>query len=136
MFTWCTASAVLECRLETGCGSLESCRVACRLAVVWSLRNRGGAYPARNWRRRNRCGLRLGGGTEVVGMVYGEIKTSPGFCRSYYGDVVLVEARRLSCVWCRLETGGGISESCRVECRLAIVWSIRNRGDAYLETGE
>ena len=25
---------------------------------------------------------------------------------------------------------------CAVSCRLAIVWSIRNRGDAYLETGE
>ena len=42
-----------------------------------------GGVPARNWRRRTRCGLRLGGGSEVVGMVYGEIKTSPGFCRSY-----------------------------------------------------
>lgn len=61
--------------------------------------------PARNWRRRTRCGLRLGGGSEVVGMVYGKIKTSPSFCRSYYGDVVLVEARRFCYVWCRLETG-------------------------------
>ncbi len=52
MFIWCTASVVLECRLEAGEGGP------------------GG-------------GLRLGGGFEVVGMVYGEIKTSPGFCRSY-----------------------------------------------------
>lgn len=87
--------------------------------------------PARSWRRRTRWGLRLGGGSEVVGMVYWENKTSPGFCWSYYGDVVLVEARRLCYVWCRLETGGGSSESCRVSCRLAIVWSICNRGDAY-----
>ena len=84
-------------------------------------------WTARNWRRRTGCRLRLGGGTEVVGMVYGEIKTSPGFCRSYYGDVVLVEARSLCYVWSRLGTGGGSSESCRVECRLAIVWSIPNR---------
>ena len=61
--------------------------------------------PARNWRRRTGWGLRLGGGFKVVGMVYGEIKTNPGFCRSYYGDVVLVEARRLCYVLCRLETG-------------------------------
>lgn len=86
--------------------------------------------PARNWRRRTGWRLRLGGGSEVVGIVYGEIKTSLGFCLSYYGDVVLVEARRLCyggaglnlevearrlCyVLCRLETGGGSSESCRV----------------------
>ncbi len=92
--------------------------------------------PARNWRRRTGWRLRLGGGSEVVGIVYGEIKTSLGFCRSYYGDVVLVEARRLCYVLRRPGTGGGNSESCRVECRLTIVWSIRNRGDAYLETGE
>lgn len=61
--------------------------------------------PDRNWRRRTGWGLRLGGGFKVVGMVYGEIKTNPGFCRSYYGDVVLVEARRLCYVLCRLETG-------------------------------
>lgn len=73
-----------------------------------------GGVRARNWRRRTGWGLRVGGGFEVVGIVYGEIKTSPGFCRSYYGDVVLVEARRLCYVWCRLETGGGNSESCRV----------------------
>ena len=87
--------------------------------------------PARNWRRRTGWGLRLGGGFKVVGMVYGEIKTNPGFCRSYYGDVVLVEARRLCYggagskleidsrrlryVWCCPGTGGGGPETCRVE---------------------
>ena len=70
----------------------------CTASVVFGV-------PARNWTRRTGWRLRLGGGSEVVGIVYGEIKTSLGFCRSYYGDVVLVEARRLCYVWCRLETG-------------------------------
>ena len=52
------------------------------------------------------------------------------------GSNLEIDFRRFCYVWCRLETGGGSSESCRVECRLAIVCSIRNRGDAYLETGE
>ena len=73
----------------------------------------------------------MGGGFAAVGMVCGEIMTSPGFCRSYYGDVVLVEARRLCyggagskleigsqrlCyVWCWPRTGCGFPETCRVE---------------------
>ena len=44
-------------------------------------------------------------------MVYWEIKTIPGFCRSYYGDVVLVEARRLCYVSCRLEPGDRFPEA-------------------------
>lgn len=69
-------------------------------------------------------GLRLGGGFEVVGIVYGEIKTSPGFCRSYYGDVVLVEARRLCYVWCRLETGRGSPET--LSCGVPAINSLVN----------
>ena len=67
--------------------------------------------PVRSWRRRTGWGLRLGGEFEVVGMVYGEIKTSLGFCRSYYGDVVLVEARRLCYVGFRLEPGDRFPET-------------------------
>lgn len=82
--------------------------------------------------------MRPGGVGWLVGMVCGGIMTNPGFCRSYYGDVVLVEARRLCYggagskleidfqrlryVWCRPGTGGRYLETWRVEC--------------WLETGE
>ena len=105
MFTRCTASAVLACRLETGEGGP------------------GG-------------GLRLGGGFEVVGWFMGKskrVRASAGATMLMLfwwkpGDSVMcgasskleVEARSLVVL----------------ECLLAIVWSIRNCGDAYLETGE
>ena len=59
MFTWCAASVVLACRLETG------------------ERGPGG-------------GLRLGGGFEVVGEIYEEVETGPGFYLVNADRVVLV----------------------------------------------
>ena len=73
MFTWCTARVVL----------------ACRLAIVWSIRNRGDAY-LETGEGGPGGGLRLGGGFEVVGEIYEEVETGPGFYLVNADRVVLV----------------------------------------------
>ena len=105
MFIWCAASAgwsagsnleidsrrfcYVWCWLETGRGRSESCRVECRLAIVWSIRNRGDAYLEAGEGGPG-GGLRLGGGFEVVGEIYEEVETGPGFYLVNADCVVLV----------------------------------------------
>lgn len=69
--------------------------VSCRLAIVWSICTRGGAmYPRRRLLETGEGGpgggLRLCGGFEVVGEIYEEIETGPGFYLVNADRVVLV----------------------------------------------
>ena len=73
MFTRCAACIVLECRLS----------------IVWSIRNRGDAY-LETGEGGPGGGLRLGGGFEVVGEIYEEVETAPGFYLVNADRVVLV----------------------------------------------
>ena len=67
----------------------RECRVECRLAIVWSIRNRGDAY-LETGEGGPGGGLRLGGGFEVVGEIYEEVETGPGFYLVNADCVVLV----------------------------------------------
>lgn len=73
--------------LEVETRSLVVCE--CRLAIVWSIRNRGDAY-LETGEGGPGGGLRLDGGFEVVGEIYEEVETGPGFYLVNADCVVLV----------------------------------------------